>query len=153
MLTGGNIGADKAMKMGVVHQLVDPLGMFYVWHFLIAALHKEDSAVFLLESSAVCSSRRRWAGIRLLCVCLLQVLVWSLLRRGLLNTFRRLRRAWPRESPTRRLPTQKQKSLMQSEWRLVHTKSRQISWLTCSCAQTLNDWQEAMWSQSANRMS
>lgn len=27
MLTGRNIRADKAKKMGLVHQLVDPLGM------------------------------------------------------------------------------------------------------------------------------
>lgn len=32
MLTGRNIRADKAKKKGVAHQLVDPLGMFYVWH-------------------------------------------------------------------------------------------------------------------------
>ncbi len=48
MLTDGNIRADKAKKMGLVHQLVDPLGMFYVWHFFFAVLHKKDNTVFLL---------------------------------------------------------------------------------------------------------
>lgn len=36
VLTGRNFRADKAMEMGLVQQLVDPLGMFYVWHFFAA---------------------------------------------------------------------------------------------------------------------
>ena len=36
MLTGRNIRADNAKEMGLVQQLVDPLGMFYVWHFFTA---------------------------------------------------------------------------------------------------------------------
>lgn len=41
MLTGRNIRVDKAKKMGQVHQLVDPLGVFCVCHFYIAVLHKK----------------------------------------------------------------------------------------------------------------
>jgi enoyl-CoA hydratase/long-chain 3-hydroxyacyl-CoA dehydrogenase len=29
MLTGKNIRADKAKKMGLIHQIIEPLGMSY----------------------------------------------------------------------------------------------------------------------------
>lgn len=58
MLTGRNIKADKAKKMGLVHQLVDPLGMFYVGHFGIAAS--------FFVPAVICSSRREPERIQLL---------------------------------------------------------------------------------------
>lgn len=42
LLSGKNITADEAKKMGLVDQLVDPLGMLYVWHFF------NECTVFLL---------------------------------------------------------------------------------------------------------
>lgn len=53
MLTGRNIRPHEAKEMGPVYQLVDPLGMFYVWHFFTAELHTIDQSTVFPPSSPV----------------------------------------------------------------------------------------------------
>lgn len=49
-ITGRNMSGDRARKMGQVQQLVDPLDVFCVCHFLIDVLQKRPSSAFLLSS-------------------------------------------------------------------------------------------------------
>lgn len=51
MLTGRNIRADKAKKMGLVHQLVDPLGIVISTHLINIVINIVINTTLLMKCS------------------------------------------------------------------------------------------------------